>query len=507
MRDYVMMWNSVAMELNRRDHTGKMNAKNNKGPTKSSRALAIVHIAMHDAFFGLKNRPSFVVPTIDGLSNPINPYLGAALPAAADWSDENVAGAVSGAASKVLLVLYPDFEYLIQDALRGFDFGSNHPGFTFGEKVAEAVLNLRNGDGSEDNGNVIAIKAFWRHREDPTDLGQGLLGERWGAVKPFSMAAIPPIADHPAPRSAAYNDAHNEVRVKGSLNPTPGTPGVTFEQRTPYETTVGIYWAYDGASQIGTPPRLYNQIIREIIARNLGRANPNRQAVSARLLALANVAMGDAGIAAWYYKYIYQLWRPILGIREYDDSFWMNNQAQSSFGLHPLADPWWIPLGAPRTNEPGRDSFTPPFPAYPSGHATFGAAAFEVTRRFFGFKKNQMDDLRFDFVSDELDGRSIAQDGSFRGRHIRRYNSLMQAIFDNSVSRVFLGVHWRFDGIGENVKNAAGILTDTSNIGGVPLGRAIANQIYDNGMVKSSAGPARIEPKDLPGVNLPPLRP
>jgi hypothetical protein len=47
-----MLWNSIALELNRRDHTGKMNAKNQRGPTASSRALAMVHIAMHDAFFG-----------------------------------------------------------------------------------------------------------------------------------------------------------------------------------------------------------------------------------------------------------------------------------------------------------------------------------------------------------------------------------------------------------------------------------------------------------------------
>ena len=66
MHDYVMLWNAVALELNRRDHTGKMNAKNQRGPTRSSRALAIAHIAMHDAFFGI---PGTVPPgsTIAGL--------------------------------------------------------------------------------------------------------------------------------------------------------------------------------------------------------------------------------------------------------------------------------------------------------------------------------------------------------------------------------------------------------------------------------------------------------
>ena len=252
-----------------------------------------------------------------------------------------------------------------------------------------------------------------------------------GTVRLFSAGAIPPIADHPVPRSGAYNRAHDQVRAKGSRILEEGTPGAGFSPRTPLQTLIGFYWAYDGASQIGTPPRLYNQIAREIIGRNVN--GPHRQAASARLLALINVAMADAGIAAWYYKYVYQFWRPILGIREYDDSFWNGGDAVSH-GLHPRCDPWWVPLGAPRTNEPGRRSFTPPFPAYPSGHATFGAAAFESVRLFFGVAKNKKDNLFFDLVSDELDGRAIAEDGSFRGRHRRHHDSLLRAMFDNAVA-------------------------------------------------------------------------
>jgi len=111
MHDYVMMWNSIALKLNRRDHTGKMNAKNNKGPTLSSRALAIVHLAMHDAFFGRQNVQS-VFSGIDGLKTPTKTYLPNALisslgPPAGDASTEGAA--VSGAASTALLDLYPDF--------------------------------------------------------------------------------------------------------------------------------------------------------------------------------------------------------------------------------------------------------------------------------------------------------------------------------------------------------------------------------------------------------------
>jgi hypothetical protein len=55
----ILFWNGVALEANRVSHT---NGKNEQtGPTLSSRALAIVHLAMYDAFVGASRPPS---PTI-----------------------------------------------------------------------------------------------------------------------------------------------------------------------------------------------------------------------------------------------------------------------------------------------------------------------------------------------------------------------------------------------------------------------------------------------------------
>lgn len=494
MHDYVMLWNAIALELNRRDHTGKMNAINQKGPTRSSRALAMVHVAMHDAFFG---RPGALPASSHaGLAGPIVPFTNLAALTAPAATAANEGAAVSAAAGTVLQRLYPDFRAVVDDAWRGFDFGSN-PGFDFGRKVAEAVIADRATDGSDLGGSVPGIAAYWRHREDPTDIGQGFLGQRWGTVRMFSASVLPPMDDHPVPRSPAYNRAHDQVRAKGSRLLETGTPGAGFTPRTPLQTLIGIYWAYDGASQIGTPPRQYNQVAREIIGRNVN--GPDRAAASARLLALVNVAMADAGIAAWYYKYVYQLWRPVIGVREYDDSFWVGGNAVSH-GLHPRCDPWWTPLGAPRTNEPGRDSFSPPFPAYPSGHATFGAAAFEMIRLFFGRGPAQSDNLFFNLVSDELDGRAIAEDGSYRSLHRRHHDSLLRAMFDNSVSRIYLGVHWRFDGLDEDIKTHDDILTSTSKVGGVPLGRALAQGIFNGGMTRSTLQQATIPPANIPPV-------
>lgn len=74
---------------------------------------------------------------------------------------------------------------------------------------------------------------------------------------------------------------------------------------------------------------------------------------------------------AWRDKYKFNLWRPVVGIR--------NANLDTKFGTAPGWQEDWTPLGAPLTNQM-RPGVTPAFPAYPSGHATIGTAAFEVTK-------------------------------------------------------------------------------------------------------------------------------
>jgi hypothetical protein len=163
---------------------------------------------------------------------------------------------------------------------------------------------------------------------------------------------------------------------------------ITPTLRSAEQTTIGIFWGYDGSPGLGTPPRLYNQI-----ARTLAEQQHNSVAENARLFALVNVAMADAGIACWEVKYRDNFWRPVLGIR----------QADTDGNPDTVADATWKYLGAPRSNAPGESNFTPPFPAYTSGHATFGAALFRTLANFYG-----RDDLGFAFTSDEFNGAALA---------------------------------------------------------------------------------------------------
>lgn len=464
--DSILYWNAVALEANRIAHTEPGGLQT--GPTLSSRALAIVHLAMHDAFFG-------VLPSTE---HELYLPAGTSLPSPGGNAD----AAVAAAACATLVALHPSqvktFEAAVAEA--GIPDEDAAASRDYGLAVAHAILDklaIKPGEPGADDAHYWPSLLPGRHREDPDDPGQGFHGPYYGT----SARVIAATMDHkllppPALSDADYQAALAEVLAKG------GAPGLPSTTRTPEETLIGIYWAYDGASRIGTPPRLYNQIIREVAV-----AKGNSVADNARLFALVNAAMSDAGVFAWKEKFCHDFWRPVLGVREHDDSTGPSGSGDSA--LTAPCDPFWLPLGAPRTNTTGK-SFTPPFPAYPSGHATFGAAAFQIVRRFYGHDPELPDDIAVSFVSDELDGKSRDRNGTVRTRHVRSFPSLWHAIFENGQSRVFLGVHWIFDAFAAaDVKECDGSFKDpadityTQNIGGVPLGLAIANDIFDSGLV------------------------
>src|SRR5687767_8123561 len=77
MGDPILFWNQIALEANRISHTNGMDEQT--GPTLSSRALAIAHLAMYDAYAGVINDP---VNLPRYIPNPAAPSLGASPDAA-----------------------------------------------------------------------------------------------------------------------------------------------------------------------------------------------------------------------------------------------------------------------------------------------------------------------------------------------------------------------------------------------------------------------------------------
>jgi Vanadium chloroperoxidase N-terminal domain/PAP2 superfamily len=475
MLDGIMFWSEVCNECNRLDHTTGTNPAFNRGPTLSSRATAIVHIAMHDAFFSVAGFAGLPA----GTPNP-RLYLNAPPAYAGGTADADVASAISGAAAHTLKALYPGFSQLIDAKVAELitSRGYSAAGFAHGVAIGAAVLASRNGDmaaNAPDSAHV-ASTAPDRHRVDPASPSQGYLGVGYGSTARFVVTPAP-LDPVPNRADAIYQKDFKEVYEKG------GAPLLNTTTRTPDQTAVGLYWGYDGAEKIGTPPRLYNQILAKIAT-----THATTEAENARLFGLANAAMGDCGIYAWKEKYLHDYARPVVGIREYDTKSVGPGlaDADANKAVTPPCDPFWLPLGRPASNKVGEFSRTPNFPAYPSGHATFGAAVFETVRLFFKdrnpvkhkYTATENDNVGFVFVSDELNGKTVDPDGSVRVRHVRKFDSAAEAMLENSVSRVYLGVHWRFDGTSaHSIKN---MLSGSDRVGGVPLGRDIATLIHAN---------------------------
>lgn len=464
--DPILYWNEVALEANRVSHT---NGKGEQtGPTLSSRALAIVHLAMYDAYAGVINTPATLPFYLPGLVPPI---LGGGANI-----DVAVSAAVGAAAHVTLSALFPSQKayFDLKQAEADLYSPGRNEGYQFGLGVAKKLLEDRKDDpGAGDAGYVNSL-AHGHHRADPDNSPQGLHAPYYGAKsKCFAVTARHGLLPPPQPGTTVYSRALRQVRGKGIAPELMGTLPSSITRRTIDETVIGLFWGYDGAAELGTPPRLYNQIVRAIAA-----ARNNTVAQNARLFAFVNVAMADAGILAWDQKYIYDLWRPVVGIREHDSS--MGPLGTGNNNLSDDCDPEWLPLGAPNTNSKNKN-FTPPFPAYPSGHATFGAAALQITRLFYGVTANGPDALfnGIEFVSDELNGVNKDNKGAVRPKHRRNFpQGLWQMIEENGRSRVFLGVHWVFDAFAVDNANQMDL---SQNIGGVPLGLTIATDIFNAG--------------------------
>ena len=437
-------WNQISIDASGLDHTPVAQGETRVfgqqlGPVRAARAIAITHIAMFEALNAI----------VDKYESHVGMYP------ASKKTNRNVA--VAQAAHDTLVVMFPSqkaiFDQKLAEDLAAVPNNAKKTNaILLGKTAALAALGLCYNDGTNHAELRVDVDyipgnepGIWR--KDPLSSIPLALGAKWGQlVRPLilesaSQFRLPPP---PAINSAEYATAFNEVKRLG------GDGITTPTERTADQTDAGIFWAYDGVPSLCAPPRLYNQIAIQI-ADQRGQNDID----TARMLALVNVAMAEAGITSWDSKFFYNYWRPVGGIREADEGTGPSGLGDGNPAT--VGDVNFSPLGAPASNLTG-PNFTPPFPAYPSGHATFGGALFETLRKVYG-----TDQISFTFVSDELNGETVDNQGNVRPLKPRTFQNLTQAEVENGQSRIYLGIHWQFDATG-----------------GITQGRQVANYVFDH---------------------------
>jgi membrane-associated phospholipid phosphatase len=417
----------------RPSNVGDTHAGNEQfGPLRAARALGIVHIALADA-------TALITGDFEPLFAHGNVPSSASLPAAYAQVNENsllkarnLLIFLPKATYDTLIFLYPSQIARLQLQLSNCLAEIPHSlakteGVAVGHIAAAAIVTARTNDGSEipDPPEIefeSSTAGLWS--PDPiADFSGVALGANWSSlVAPFIIESaaqfnLPPYPDLTSPN---YTVEWMEVYALGGDGVT--TPTVRNEA----QTDAGIFWAYD-ASSLCAPAREYLQITAAI-------ADQLQMDVvkTARLLGMVGATLPDAGLAAWHTKWQYRRWRPVVGIRDAD-----NDGNPMTPG-----DATWAPFGAPPTGLDLPD-FTPPFPAYPSGHATFCAAAMKVVEYVVGTRN-----INFTFVSDEFNGVTQNADASTRPLLPAVFQSLDQVVFQNAYSRILLGIHWRSDATG-----------------------------------------------------------
>lgn len=365
--DVVTDWNQVTLNAIRTQRAT---------PQIASRALAMVHVAMYDA--------------VNGITHTHTPYLvSSKAPGVA-----SIEAAALAAARDTLNSLFPTqqvtFEAAYQQSLSGIRNGKpKTAGLAWGSSVAAAVIAARANDGAFVTVPYTPGTNAGDWQPTPPAFAPAL-HPNWPWVTPFALESGDQFRPPPPPAltGAQWAFDFNQVKELGALNSA---------TRTAEQTEIGRFWI-DGPGT-ATPPGHFN-VIAQVVSAEAGLSLPE----NARLFALLNMAMADAGIAAWDAKYVYNFWRPITAIRAGD----------TDGNADTLADPAWTPLVP-----------TPNHPDYLSGHATFSMAGATAMAGFFG-----TDNIPFTIPSESLPGVT------------RSFTSFSKAAEESGWSRIFIGIHF-----------------------------------------------------------------
>ena len=286
--------------------------------------------------------------------------------------------------------------------------------FLFGARVARAYLEGRKADGSTTTITYFPRTAPGQWRRTPSFF-KPPEQPHWRKVKPFGIPDLKPFLPPPPP-------AHDSPEFVQALREVKEIGGKNSRLRTAEQTFLAKFWKDFSYTQ--TPPGHWNDI-----ADFAARAQEMDLHDEARLFALLNLSLADAGIVAWECTSRHPVWRPVHAIR----------LAKQFPATAKLAQADWEPLIE-----------TPAHPEYVSAHSCFSGAASQVLTHVLG-----SDSFTFLVRSDQYPGQR------------RKFDRFSDCLKEIGESRVHGGIHYRF-----------------SNERGIEAGKKIGAFICNN-MIKS----------------------
>ena len=377
------------------------------------RYFAMTHIAMFDA--------------INTLEREFEPYR-----VRMRWDGGSPEAAAAQAAHDVLVAINPSAT-ATYDAALARRLGTDPSGFVrrgaaLGAQVAQEILEWRRTDG-------WVVSPFPAYAEP-------LLPGRWQSTPPNNpvaafthlqtaapMAAQTATQYLPAPPPSLTSERYaadvNEVKLIGRA---------VGSTRTGEQTTIARLWAGIAATGSGTATNFLS--IWNSIARDVARERGLSLVETARAFVLLNVSVHDGLQTAQASKFVYGLWRPVTAIRQADTD------------LNPATDPdaAWLPLLT-----------TPPYPTYAGNMASIGASAARALQLTFG-------------TNDIPVTATWKQSGGLADIS-HRFDGFWQVAQEQSESRIYGGIHFRFD-----------------QVAGQQLGKSTAEFVFANFMKPSTRG-------------------
>ncbi len=275
-----------------------------------------------------------------------------------------------------------------------------------GEAAAAKLLDQRQTDAwngeAEYTWHPMAPGVYAEFNEHSGTPEGFVFGAGWAKAQTFMLPTQSHFRSPPPPEisSAAYTEAFHEVKEVGAQESA---------TRTADQAHLAMWWK-------DFVENSHNRLARDLIVKenlNLWEA--------ARAFALMNMAVYDAYINVFDNKFHYNHWRPYTAIRwaEHDDN----------------------PETEPDTEWNNLHQHTYAFPSYPSAHGTASSAAMRVLATALGTG----DSYAFMMSTPEVE-----KDGPFSEKiamdpPTRSFRSFSEAGLEASMSRVYLGIHFRYD--------------------------------------------------------------